>query len=135
MAENRYVTFIERIIQLTKERKINWNYLDTNEELYIGMEWTNTKVEYRFLSENKEIITPNFNTEDSFFARVDDTYLAIYVWNNQPAKFYVIPYTFKKVTVFTPDEYGEYITRLSNLVQSQFPNSENFIDGVLSKGI
>ena len=131
MAEIKYTNFIKKVIQLTKEHKISWEYLDSNKKLYTGMNWT--KVEYRLLSHDKEVIIPDFNIEDSFYARIDDTYLAIYVWNNQPARLYVIPYTFKKITVLTPDEYGEYITRLCNLVQRQFPNSESFIDGFLTQ--
>ena len=39
--------------------------------------------------------------------------------------------TYKKVVEFSPDEYGEYITRLLNLVQSQFPSADAFIDDFL----
>lgn len=43
----------------------------------------------------------------------------------------VILETYKKVVEFSPDEYGEYITRLLNLVQSQFPSADAFIDDFL----
>ena len=39
--------------------------------------------------------------------------------------------TYKKEVEFSPDEYGEYITRLLNLVQSQFPSADAFIDDFL----
>jgi len=132
MSEQRYVDFIENIIMMTKERKIEWRYLDGNQKLYEGMKWTITKNEYVLFSGNKEIVSPDFNVEDSFYANVEDTYLVIYVWKDQPAELYVVPNTYKKVVTLTPDEYGEHITRLLNIVQSQFPSGEGFIDGILS---
>lgn len=131
MADSRYVEFIEKIILKTKNNRLRWRYLDTKEELYESMGWTKTKTEYEIFGGNKEIITPNFNVEDSFFANIENMYIVIYVWRDQPAKLYIIPNTYKKVTTLTPDEYGEHITRLLNIVQSQFPNAESFIDSFL----
>ena len=65
--------------------------------------------------------------------KVVQTYVVLYVWNNNPAKLYVVPNTYKKVVKLEPDEYGEYITRLLNLVQSQFPSGEAFIDSILNQ--
>ena len=98
-------------------------------------EWNGlTKTNYAmFPLGAKETITPDFNQEDSFFAHMGDMYIVIYVWYNEPAKLYIVPKTYKKVTVLPADEYGEYITRLLNLVQSQFPNAETFIDNFLKK--
>lgn len=53
------------------------------------------------------------------------------VSTNQPASLFIVPETYKKVVEFSPDEYGEYITRLLNLVQSQFPSADAFIDDFL----
>jgi len=132
MSEQRYVDFIENIIERTKEKKIAWQYLDTNKKLYEGMHWTTTKTDFSFLVDFKEVTLPNFNQEDSFYANVGGTYIVIYVWKDQPASLYVVPETYKKVVRLTPDEYGASITRLLNLVQSQFPSGEGFIDSILS---
>lgn len=132
MSEQRYVDFIEKIIERTKEKKIAWRYLDTNKALYEGMHWTTTKTDFGFLASIKEITLPDFNQEDSFYANIDGTYIVIYVWKDQPASLYVVPETYKKVVWLTPDEYGASITRLLNLVQSQFPSGEGFIDSILS---
>lgn len=75
--------------------------------------------------------TPNFNTEDSFYINVDGTYVVIFVEGNNPASLYVIPSTFKKILHLSADEYGEGITRLLNIVQSQFPNAEQFVKNFL----
>lgn len=79
----------------------------------------------------KEKLKPNFNTEDSFYANKNGTNIVIYVSTNQPASLFIVPETYKKVVEFSPDEYGEYITRLLNLVQSQFPSADAFIDDFL----
>ena len=132
MADQRYIDFIEAIIERTKNNQMDWHYLDKNEALYKGMEWTRTTTEYGFFSLNaKEKTVADFNQEDSFYAHLGEMYIVIYVWGNQPAKLFIVPNTYKKVTYLTPDEYGEYITRLLNLVQSQFPNAESFIDNFL----
>lgn len=131
MADSRYVEFIEKIIVRTKNNRLKWRYLDTKEELYEGMGWTKTETEYVIFGGNKEITIPNFNVEDSFYTNIDNMYIVVYVWMDQPAELYIIPNTYKKVTILTPDEYGEHITRLLNIVQSQFPNAESFIDSFL----
>lgn len=53
------------------------------------------------------------------------------VYATQLATLYVIPRTFKKVVILSPDLYGEFITRLLNLVQSKFPSGDAFIDSFL----
>lgn len=133
MANNKYVDFILSITQQTKDKKLNWRYLDTNKELYEGMGWVTTKTEFALFSEGKEVTIPDFNREDSFFTNICGMFIVIYVWRDHPAKMFVVPSTYKKVVKLPPDEYGEYITRLLNLVQSQFPNAESFIDNYVSK--
>ncbi len=128
MADQRYIDFLNKLINNTKQKEIRWKYLDTNKSLYEGMEWTTTSTEFSIFAGSKEKVTLDFNREDSFYVNEGGTYIVIYVWGNQPAKLYVVPETYKKVVEFSPDEYGEYITRLLNLVQSQFPNGEAFID-------
>lgn len=132
MSEQRYVDFIENIIERTKEKKITWRYLDTNKKLYEGMHWTTTKTDFGLLANLKEVTLPDFNQEDSFYANVGGTYIVIYVWKDQPASLYVVPETYKKVVWLAPNEYGASITRLLNLVQSQFPSGEGFIDSILA---
>ena len=133
MVDQRYIDFIEKIISKTKEKNLNWRYLDSNKELYENMGWTNSRSEYDILMREKIFLIPKFNTDDSFYTNINNMYVVIYVWENQPAKLYIVPPTYKKVTTLPPDEYGEYITRLLNLVQSQFPNAEAFIDNFLNE--
>ncbi len=133
MAEQTYIDFISGIISDTKDKKLNWRYLDSNESLYKGMNWTNTKTDFSLFSTEREKVIPNFNTEDSFYTNIGDMYIVIYVWKSNPAVLYVVPNTYKKVVSLNPEEYGEYITRLLNLVQNQFPNADSFISKYVDK--
>lgn len=133
MVDQRYVAFIEALIQQTKGKKLNWRYLDREETLCEEMGWVKTNSIFGPLVGTTGSTTPDFDTENSFCVNVSGTYVVLYVWNNQPAKLYVIPSTFKKVATLTPEEYGEHITRLLNLVQSLFPSAEAFIDTFLAR--
>lgn len=132
MDKDRYVSLLKKIIEDTKEMKIIWHYLDSNVSLYEGMNWTKTKTEVGLFSA-KEHVYPNFDTENSFYTSIMDTYIVLLVHSNQPAILYVVPKTYKKVVTLSPDEYGELITRLLNLVESQFPNGEHFIEEYVGK--
>ena len=131
MAEQRYVAFIEEIIQQTKKKKLKWWYLDNNKDLYQGMGWAKSKAMYGLFTGGHEETVPDFNVEDSFYTNVGDMYIVLYVWGSQPAKLFIVPNTYKKVTTLSPEEYGEHVTRLLNLVQSLFPSAEAFIDRFL----
>ncbi len=132
MVDQKYLAFLNKLIRDTKNKKIRWRYLDTNESLYNGMKWTKTFSDFILFSGNTEKVVPDFNKEDSFYVNEKGTYIVIYVYGNQPAELYVIPDTYKKVVKLMPEEYGEQITRLLNLVQSQFPSAESFIDSFLN---
>lgn len=131
MAEQTYINFIEEIIERTKAHSISWDYLDKKIDLYQGMDWTRTKTQIDIFYGTKESEYVDFNVENSFYAKIDNTYIVLKVRNNNPADLFVIPYTFKKVVKMSADEYGEYITRLMNIVQSQFPDAKDFISNFL----
>ena len=132
MADERNVKVIEKIITQTKEHKISWDYLDTKPEIYQGMDWVRTKTQLDAFLGTKEKEYCDFNRENSFYARVNDTYIVVKSKNNNPSDLYFIPYTFKKVVKMGAGEYGEYITRLLNLIHSQFPDAKDFINDFLS---
>ena len=72
--------------------------------------------------------------ENSFYAKINETYVVLRVRRaNLPADLYVVPYTYKRVVKMAADEYGEYITRLMNLVQNEFPDGKSFIDKLLAE--
>ena len=131
MSNTNYIAFIERIIEMTKSNSLRWDYLDKKIELYQGMDWIQTKTRFDGFFGTKEVEYPNFDDENSFYAQIDGTYIVLRVCDKKPANLYVVPYTYKKVVKLSADIYGEYITRLMNIVQSKFPSAENFIDAFL----
>lgn len=135
MADQKYVNFITALINATKNDSIEWSYLDSNKLLYQGMRWVKATTIYDNLIGNTSPI-PDFNVESSFYTSQDDGYIALYVHGNNPAELFIIPGTFKSVVHMSADEYGEYITRLLNIVHSKFPSGDAMIDSFIgSKGI
>lgn len=131
MAERKYTLFLEKIIQYTKDSRIKWKYLDSNEKLYMGMNWADIETIPTGLFSTKNIAHPDFDVDASFYAEENGMYIVILVRNNDPATIYVIPDTYKKVVTLQADEYGDLITRLLNLVQEQFPDADRFINKFL----
>ena len=136
MADNYYVKFLDVLINETKQNKIKWEYLDKYKALIKSMEWCTTSFMSAMTNTDPE---PKFNTEDSFCVKLENTentyYIVIYVCENNPATLYVIPPTLRKIVHLTADEYGDQITRLLNLVQSQFPNADQFIKDFINERI
>lgn len=130
MAEYNNTRFVDALIRKTKFKDITWQYLDSNASLCKRMGWMSENLLASLTGSESSL---NFNAEDSFYIEVDGTYVVIYVEGNNPASLYVIPPTFKKILHLGADEYGEGITRLLNMVQSQFPNAEQFVKNFLFK--
>lgn len=122
------IVFIEEIIKRTKEHSLSWDYLDKNKDLYKGMDWLKPETNLSTIFSPKESERLDFDSENSFFAKIENMYVVLRVKWSSIADLYVIPYTYKKVVKMPADEYGEHITRLMNLVQSQFPDAEDFIN-------
>lgn len=134
MAEkNNYAEFITKLIEKTKNGTLRWRYLDEKEELYKAMGWTKTA----FITIKT---TLNFNTEDSYYVRIKNTYIVLLTgeiddgspFGAEITRLFVVPDTYKKCVHISEETYGEYITRLFNMVQSQFPDGETFIKDFLA---
>lgn len=130
MLDNRYVAFILKIIDMTRSAELNWHYLDENLTLCRGMKWMHEQNPVIPMFDKER---PEFDVENSFYAKYNDTSIVLFVWNNEPAKLVIVPSTFKSVLRLEADEYGEHITRLLNLVQSKFPNAEAFVDSIINQ--
>jgi len=132
MANDRYANFLEKVFEMTKSGTLTWNYLDKNKTLCEGMKWSKTYsgVGALLLSDD---VSFSFNTEKSFYCRPDGTYIVLLVHGTQPASLYIVPSTFKNVVCLSAEAYGDMITRLLNLVQTQFPDGEVFIDKFLKE--
>ncbi len=100
MSNVKYVEFLEKVIIDTKERKLRWQYLDGNEELYLGMNWTKTRTKFTTFAKAEEYEVVDFDIENSFYAKKDNTFIVLISRNNNPASLFVVPYTYKKVLKF-----------------------------------
>lgn len=127
MAETLYMRFLNRLIAKTKSGEITWQYLDSNKALCQKMGWKSNEEPDPIgrIFAGEEIA--EFNADNSFYTEVSDTNIVIYEQKNDPASLYVIPPTFRKILCLNAEEYGEYITRLLNVVQRNFPNPDQFI--------
>lgn len=131
MVNSRYIAFLRELIQQTKDNHLEWNYLDENKGLCEKMKWAEKNSFLDIFSDDTPFLC--FNCDDSFYVSIDGTTIVILVEKNNPADVYVIPSTFKKIVVLRADEYGQWITRLLNIVQSKFPDGDAFIREFLQK--
>lgn len=128
MDNNTYVMFIEKVIAMTKKNELKWKYLDTDEKLCKGMNWRPSNKDNILLSVTESMIAKHFDDENSFMCCKNDVYFVLFVGNNNTIPtLHIIPYTYKGTVMLKPDIYGDYITRLHNLVKRQFPHADNFI--------
>lgn len=131
MINKKYIMFIRRLIDLTKENKIEWKYLDSNTHLCEEMAWCEKKSPITTIQDSLSGSFERayyFDVENSFYTKIDETYIALVVQDNNPASLMIIPNTYKKVVTLYPSDYGENITRLLNIVQNEFPSGEAFVD-------
>ena len=75
----------------------------------------------------------DFNIEQSFCCKSNNTYIVLMVYGTNPANIFVVPNTFRNTVLLSAEEYGDIITRLLNIVRSQFPDGEVFIDKFLEE--
>lgn len=121
MANNRYISFIESVIQMTKENKFSWKSLISCTKLST---WFQSITKYNLMDSGYG---------DSFYTYLEGHYIVLLVRNSGVTEMYVIPNTFKKIIHLEAFEYGELITRLSNLVKHQLPSAEEFINKIIEK--
>lgn len=124
LSNDRYVNFLSKVLERTKSNRLSWKYLDHNETLCKGMFLTPANSDYDEYG---------FNEEQSFYCELDSTYIVLVVHGKNPANMYVVPNTFRNIVFLSAEEYGDIITRLLNIVRSQFPDGEVFIDKFLEE--
>lgn len=122
MAEKVFTAFIEKILKKTRENKIKWKYLDSFDDLYTKMGWADAIIGM-----------PTFDTEKSFFTQIDAYFIVLLTDEKNLTDLYVVPSTYKNICVLKAEEYGEYTTRLYNLVRARFPDAAAFITNFLNE--
>lgn len=132
LTNDRYSHFLTKVFEMTKSCTLSWKYLDSNKKLCEGMRWSTSYSGIGAFLVNDDIHF-DFNIDRSFYCQEGNTYIALLVHGTQPADVYIVPNTFKNVVQLSAEIYGDIITRLLNLVQSQFPDGEAFIDDFLKE--
>lgn len=139
MANTHYEDFFRKLLEETKDKKLKWHYLDSNQTLYDGMRRTPSSeinpLTYAIASSSLTNTKPikAFDVENSYYASIGANAFAVLLrpYNSELSALYVVPNGFKKTIIFTSQNYGDLITRLSNLVEEQFPSAEQAITNYL----
>lgn len=126
----RYSNLIKKICLLTSNGSIKWQYLDSN----------NTLVKALDLADIDSLgIVQNFrfNIENSFFSfdPPNNMYLVFIQKDISEFSLQVIPNTYRNITCINEKTYPEAIEDLYLLraeIKHHFPNSEDYIDRLLS---
>ena len=129
MRELRYEIFLQSLIKKSKEQQIKWKCLDSNMELCRGIHLCRESLADKLY---QNVPSFYFDTENSYYAEFpkENMFVALIVKSNSdgPATILqVIPNTFKNDLVLGFSDYGDLLTRLSNIIKSQFPNPDDFI--------
>ena len=135
-----------KMIELTKEGKITWDYLDNFENVYEKLlikprSPLQSKNPLETLEQFSTIpIRREFDSDNSFVVCINDNYLVLCVWIDDVRNhkvladrliLEVVPRTFKDVSVYSDDEDGDLV-QLQTLVKSKFPNTEDIINDILN---
>ena len=135
-----------KMIELTKEGKITWDYLDNFENVYEKLlikprSPLQSKNPLETLEQLSNIpICREFDSDNSFVACINDNYLVLCVGIDDVRNhkvladrliLEVVPRTFKDVSVYSDDEDGDLV-QLQTLVKSKFPNTEDIINDILN---
>lgn len=137
---------VKKLVELTKQKKIEWHYLDSCKDVYqqLSLEPKSPLVNRNALTIFSEFSTYNikepFDADNSFITFIHDNYVVIYARlndKNEPTvlsdrlKLLLVPKTFKDVYESVDDTDGNLV-RLHTLVKSVFPNSQDIANDILS---
>ncbi len=121
--------FISKIIELTKEDKITWNYLDSNKIIYESLDLT---------PGIKGFLKEGFDKNSSFYAKINYNFIVFYKISDAKLSvldsliFKTVPSTFREIRTIELEENKNELIRLHNIIKSKFPNSEDIINDILN---
>jgi len=139
-------SLILKLIELTKEQKIQWEYLDIYNDvcenlLIKARSPLQNKTSFEVLSEMKIVGSKKeFDSDNSFVACINENFIVIFaeVQNrNEPQvlgerlTLMIVPRTFKDITKWEDDNEGNLV-RLHTLIKSNFPSSEDVVNDIFN---
>ena len=143
-------TIIEKILELSKEKKIIWEYLDEYENLYQHLRVTpkrkrlDDKVSWTDITESVATALYTytfFDANASFYANIGENYIVLIsemIKNEEnilipdTLKLMLVPRTFKDIRII---EENDLMLRLHNYVRTQFPDVEDIIEDIDRKSV
>ncbi len=145
MSNLNETSFILKLIELTKEKKIEWDYLDEYRDVYQELSMQPRSPLYG--KSSLEVLAEfgagmskiEFDSDNSFATCINENYIIIYasiVEKKEPKllgerlSLMLVPRTFKDIKRLRDNE-EEHLVRLHTLIKSGFPNSEDIINDIL----
>lgn len=145
--ERSYDEIIEKIFELSKNKKIIWQYLDANESLCQNLKIIPKKTQLN-ATISWDIVTDNlagalypqslFDANQSFYSSIGENYIIILCKLNRneekeliadKTKLMLVPRTFKNIEVI---EETDKMLRLRNFIKKQFPDVQDIIDDIFA---
>ena len=116
----RNIEIIKKLIDLTKSKKIKWNYLGEADSIYNGL----------------SMYASGFDHDNSFYSEIENNYIVLVaarpISNQLLAErisLHFVPNTFRDIQKI---DSSKELLRLHTLVKSNFPNSEEIINHILN---
>jgi len=116
----RDIEVINKLIELTKSKKINWYYLGEADSIYNGL----------------SMYASGFDHDNSFYSEIESDYIVLVAARPTSDQLLVeritllfVPNTFRDIQKINS---SEELLKLHTLVKSNFPNSEEIINHILN---
>lgn len=135
--------FMDKLIELTKNNSIKWEYLDNNKYVCDALKMEALGNQYlfdiNFFTKMSNVIY--FDTNNSFISTVNGNYIlicCIYDKNlkdstlNERLVLKLVPRTFREIKSIKCDEEDGTLQRLQSLVKSLFPNADDIVNDIFN---
>lgn len=127
--------FVIKLIELTKEKKIAWKYLDGESKLNSALNLSampKNSIPAIFGTMDIKIY---YNPANSFCVKINGNYVVLLANSNdmvisEGLQLLLVPGTYKDIDVYEDDK--ELLVHLLMVIKSMFPNASNIVDDVLS---
>ena len=138
MIENdgRIDEFISKLIILTKEDKIRWEYLDSSKEIFDHLGLYSYSNSMDILS-NAMLNKQGFDASNSFYTTINNNYIIMFTRSPsskeeniyEKLQLWLVPRTFKAINKI---DVKNNVVSLQLIIKSKFPNSEDIINDIFA---
>lgn len=138
MSENneRLDEFVSKLIILTKDDKIRWEYLDSNKELYDHINLYPYVNSMDSLS-NAMLNKIGFDSSNSYYTSINNNHIVIFTRISsskeesiyEKLQLWLVPRTYKAINKL---DIKNNIVSLQSIIKSKFPNSDDIINDIIT---